>query len=136
MILDKQLEFSNAQAITATATSTNVVDLGPKNGRGMSGSGHLPIEFTVATTFTAAGAATLTIQTRTSDSSDMSGAVVIAQSPPLALADLVAGKDVPYYPGLPVNTKRYVDLNYVVSTGPFTAGAISARGAAAQQIGG
>ncbi|WP_445505013.1 Bbp16 family capsid cement protein [Microvirga sp. G4-2] len=136
MILDKQLEFSNAQAITVTAPSTNVVDLGPKNGRGMSGSGHLPIEFTVGTTFAAAGAATLTIQIRTSDSADMSGATVIEQSQDIAVADLAAGKDVAYYPTLPVNTKRYVDINYVVATGPFTAGTISARGAAAQQIGG
>lgn len=138
MILDKQLEFSNAQAITATAPSTNVIDLGPKGPRGSSTGvgGHLPIEFTVGTTFTAAGAATLTIQIRTSDAADMSGATVVASSQALALTDLVAGKDVPYYPTLPANMKRYVDLNYVVTTGPMTAGTISARGAAHLQIGG
>jgi len=135
MIQDKQLEFSNAQAITATAASTNVIDLGPKHGRGMAGPGPA-IEFTVGTTFAAAGAGTLTIQIRTSDSADMSGATVIASSQALALADLVAGKDVPYYPHIPVNAKRYVDLNYVVGTGPFTAGTLTARGTAALQIGG
>ena len=138
MILDKQLEFSNAQAITATAPSTNVIDLGPKGPRGSSTGehGHLPIEFTVGTTFTAAGAATLTIQIRTSANADMSGATVIASSQAIALADLAAGKDVPYYPMIPVNAKRYVDLNYVVGTGPFTAGTLTARGTADLQIGG
>lgn len=135
MIQDKQLEFSNAQAITATATSTNVIDLGAKHGRGHSGPGP-KIEFTVGTTFAAAGAAGLTIQIRTSDSSDMSGATVIASSQRLALADLEAGKGVPYYPHIPVNAKRYVDLNYVVDTGPMTAGTLTARGTAELQIGG
>lgn len=139
MILDKQLEFSNAQAITVTAASTNVIGLGPKQARGHSvgtpGAGTA-IDFSVATTFTAAGAATLTIQMRTSDSADMSSATVIASSGPLAVADLVAGKDVPFYLTIPATAKAYVDLNYVVATGPFTAGAISARGAAAHQIGG
>ncbi|MBA1159383.1 Bbp16 family capsid cement protein [Microvirga mediterraneensis] len=132
MIQDKQLEFSNAQAITATASSTNVIDLGPKNGRGTTGPGT-PIEFTVGQTFVGAG--TLTIQIRTSDSADMSGATVVAASPAFTAADLVAGKDLPYYPHIPVNTKRYVDLNYVASSA-FTAGTLTARGTAAAQIGG
>lgn len=138
MILDKQLEFSNAQAITVTVASTNVIDLGPKGPRNSSTGepGHLPIEFTVGTTFTAAGAATLTIQLRTSDASDMSNPVVVASSQEIAKADLVAGKDVQFYPTLPPNMKRYVDLYYVVATGPFTAGTISARGTAENQIGG
>lgn len=136
MIQDKQLEFSNAQAITASAASSNQIDLGPVNGRGMAGGGHLPIEFTVNTTFTAGGAATLTIQIRTSANADMSSSTVVAQSGPLALANLVAGKDVPYYPTLPRNVKRYVDVYYLVATGPMTAGAITARGTAALQIGG
>ena len=135
MIQDKQLEFSNAQAITATAPSTNVIDMGPVTNRGMTGPGP-KIEFTVGTTFTAAGAATLTIQIRTSDSADMSGATVIDSSQAIAVADLAAGKGVPYYPMIPVNAKRYVDLNYVVGTGPFTAGTLTARGTADLQIGG
>lgn len=135
MIQDKQLEFSNAQAITATAASTNVIDMGPVTNRGMTGPGP-KIEFTVGTSFAAAGAAGLTIQIRTSDQANMSGAVVIAQSQRLAIADLAAGKDVPYYPWIPVNAKRYVDINYVVDTGPFTAGTLTARGTADLQIGG
>lgn len=68
MILDKLLMFSEKQAVTASAASTDVIDLGPIDGtRRDIGVGY-PLEFlaTVDTTATAAGAATLNVQLQTS----------------------------------------------------------------------
>lgn len=68
MITDKLLMFSEAQAVTASAASTDVIDLGPIDGtRRDIGVGE-PLEFwaTVNTTATAAGAATLNVQLQTS----------------------------------------------------------------------
>ena len=68
MILDKLLMFSEAQAVTASAASTDVIDLAPIDGtRRDIGVGE-PLEFwaNVNTTATAAGAATVNVQLQTS----------------------------------------------------------------------
>lgn len=128
MILDAENRFSNAQAVTVTAKSTDTVDMGPnshaKNSQGQEK--KLEIVLHVNTTFTAAGAGTLTVQIRSSANSDMSSPVIHESSDVLALADLVAGNKIRYQPRVPINAGRYLDLNYVVGTGPMTAGALSA----------
>lgn len=128
MILDAENRFSNAQAVTVTAKSTDTVDMGPnshaKNSQGQEK--KLEILLHVNTTFTAAGAGTLTVQIRSSANSDMSSPVIHESSDVLALADLVAGNKIRYQPRVPINAGRYLDLNYVVGTGPMTAGALSA----------
>lgn len=134
MILDKQMELSNAQAITATAASANQLDLGPAGANGTAGSAEdLEIYINVDTTFTAAGAATLTCQLRSSPNANMSSATVHAQSDAIPVASLSAGSRFPWQPRIPMTVGRYVDMNYVVATGPFTAGNLSARGAASRQ---
>jgi hypothetical protein len=135
MIIDKQMELSNAQAVTATAASSNQLDLGPNGPWGSSGSDE-PLEMflNVDTTFTAAGAATLTIQLRSSPNANMSSPTVHLQSDAIPVASLVAGSRVPFWPRLPQNVGRYVDVNYVVATGPFTAGNISCRGTMDRQL--
>lgn len=68
MILDKLLMFSEAQAVTDTAASTDVIDLAPVDGtRRDIGVGY-PLEFwaLVNTKATAAGAATVNVQLQTS----------------------------------------------------------------------
>lgn len=134
MIQDAQGELSNQQAITATAKSTNTIDLGPnsyaKNAHGVA---NPELVFTVTETFTAAGAGTLEIQLRDSNSSDMSSPRVLDRSPVFALADLVAGQPLPWTPTIQRNSRRYIDANYVVSTGPMTAGKITARTTAGRQ---
>lgn len=94
MILDKLLMFSEAQAVTATAASTDVIDLAPVDGtRRDIGVGY-PLEFwaLVNTTATAAGAATVNVQLQTSP--DNSTWTTIYDSGALALAALKAGKRV------------------------------------------
>lgn len=135
MIIDKQMELSNAQAVTATAASTNQLDLGPNTwaGDSVGVEGELPLHFTIDTTFTAGGAATLRAQLRSSAAANMSSPTVHEQSDDIPVASLVAGARFPFRPTIPPNAGRYVDVNYVVTTGPMTAGAISCRGVASRQ---
>lgn len=124
MILDKLLMFSEAQAATATAASTDVIDLGPIDGtRRDIGVGY-PLEFwtTVNTTATAAGAATVNVQLQTSP--DNSTWTTIASSGDLALSALVAGKRI-VSQKVPSGVQKYLRVNYTVGTGPLTAGAFT-----------
>ncbi|TBL50578.1 hypothetical protein EYY98_09075 [Obesumbacterium proteus] len=124
MILDKLLMFSEAQAVTATAASTDVIDLGPIDGtRRDIGVGY-PLEFwtTVNTTATASGAATVNVQLQTSP--DNSTWTTIASSGDLALSALVAGKRI-VSQKVPSGVQKYLRVNYTVGNGPLTAGAFT-----------
>lgn len=125
MILDKLLMFSEAQAVTASAASADVIDLGPIDGtRRDIGVGY-PLEFwaTVNTTAAAAGAATVNIQLQTSP--DNSTWTTLSTSGDLALSALTSGKRV-MSQKVPQGVQRYLRVNYVVGTGPLTAGAFTA----------
>lgn len=124
MILDKLLMFSEKQAVTASAASTDVIDLGPIDGtRRDIGVGY-PLEFwaTVDTTATAAGAATLNVQLQTSP--DNSTWTTIYDSGALALSALTAGKRL-FSAKVPAGVQKYIRVNYSVGTGPLTAGAFT-----------
>ncbi|EAS2156610.1 hypothetical protein BBD74_12295 [Salmonella enterica] len=124
MILDKLLMFSEKQAVTASAASTDVVDLGPIDGTSRDIGVGYPLEFwaTVDTTATAAGAATLNVQLQTSP--DNSTWTTIYDSGALALAALTAGKRL-FSAKVPAGVQRYLRVNYTVGTGPLTAGAFT-----------
>lgn len=123
MIMDKLLQFSEAQAITATAVSTNVIDLGVNRDLGVDT--EIDVFIQVDTAFTAAGAATLTIELQTDDNVSFSSATALFTSAAIGKATLVAGYQ-PFRFKLPQVTERYLRLNYTVATGPMTAGAITA----------
>nr|WP_154927529.1 hypothetical protein [Pantoea agglomerans] len=125
MTLDKLLMFSEAQAVTASAASTDVIDLGPIDGtRRDIGVGY-PLELfvNVNTTAAAAGAATVNIQLQTSP--DNSTWTTLTSTGDLALSALTAGKRV-MSQKVPQGVQRYLRVNYVVGTGPLTAGAFTA----------
>ena len=125
MILDKLLMFSEAQAVTASAASTDVIDLGPIDGtRRDIGVGY-PLELfvNVNTTAAAAGAATVNIQLQTSP--DNSTWTTLTSSGDLALSALTSGKRV-MSQKVPQGVQRYLRVNYAVGTGPLTAGAFTA----------
>lgn len=127
MILDAALTLADAQAITVTATSSKVIDLGPESYVGnANGGGAIPIAVSVDESFTADGAATLQIAVRSSKSADMSSPKVHYLTPAIAKADLAAGKAFPAVLAIPYDAQRYVDLSYTVATGPFTAGKLTA----------
>lgn len=141
MIFDQTLLLSKAQAITATAVSTNVIDLlaagkAPRHSlalkRNLGIGNPIPFLIQVIEDFTAAGAATLTVTLETDDNEAFSSATVIWSSGAISLANLKAGQNLGVVNYLPkgVNDKglveRYFRLNYTVATGPMTAGKIQA----------
>lgn len=122
MIIDKFLQVSNEQAVTASAASTDVIDFGQTNpNTGMDDRSTLVI--TVDEAATAAGAATVTFSLQ--DSADNSSFADVSVTAAIGKATLVAG----YQITIPVPNKlrRYVRAYYTVATGPLTAGKFSAQ---------
>ena len=138
MIFDLQTLLSNQQAITATAASTNVIDLGA-TGTIYGGSGAMtrdigkgtPINLLVQVTETFNTLTSLTIaieldstETFTPDKSISLGTI--------ALASLVAGYQIPFQ-FIPDGVNlRYMRLKYTVAgtdptTGKITAGIVMGR---------
>jgi len=149
MIFDRTLLLSNKQAITATAVSTNVIDLlaagkpyrsAKTLNRNLGIGSCIPFLIQVTQDFAAAGAGTLTVTLECDDNVGFASARTIWSSGAIALADLKAGQNLGLVNYIPkgVNdkgiTEQYFRLNYTVATGPFTAGAIMAGVVADVQI--
>ncbi|MCH2240982.1 MAG: hypothetical protein MK041_03400 [Aquabacterium sp.] len=130
MMLDALLQLSSAQAVTATAVSTNVIDLSQPRDIGVGE--DLYATFGVDTSATAAGAATVTFEVIVSANSDLSSPTVIAATGAIPKAELTAGRapiSLPIpptaIPSAPLG-QRYLGVRYTVGTGPLTAGAFTA----------
>lgn len=122
MIIDKLLQVSDDQAVTATAASTDVIDFGQVNpNSGLSD--RLSMVVTVGEGATATGAATVTFAVQ--DSADNSSFADVASTAAIGKASLGLGAQVVI--PMPVLHRRYVRLNYTVATGPLTAGKFSAQ---------
>ena len=141
MITDNFLRLSGSltagsatgQAVTATANSTNVVDLSLARDIGEGES--LYVQFTVGTAFTAAGSATLTPTVVVSAADTLTTPTTIGTGGTIAVASLIAGFTfvVRLNPQLFGSTTtvsslglRYLGAIYTVATGPMTAGTITA----------
>ncbi len=127
MILDKQNMVSYKQAITASAVSADIIDLGPPMWTGFSGSDRdIDMFMSVDEPFVAAGAATLEVQIQSSPVENFSSGVVTHISTgAIPKANLTQTGKQSLGLHLPTDVQRYVRANYVVSTGPFTAGRIT-----------
>lgn len=122
MIIDRNQQFSNEQAVTATAASTDVYDSRQANpNTGMDGRSALVI--TVDESATAAGAATVTFALQ--DSADNSSFADVTSTAAIGKATLVAGYQIVI--PMPTKMRRYQRVNYTVATGPLTAGKFSAQ---------
>lgn len=155
MILDVNTALDVNHALTVTATSQFVLDLAGvgvgqpvTNKFGVSntsfgedigiGDGVSPPNLLcmIGTTFTAAGSATMRVQLQAAVDTNNTGTPgtwdTIAQTDDIAVALLTAGTKLgeftvpPRYPGQ--GFPRFYRLNYVIATGPMTAGAISFAG--------
>lgn len=130
MILDRQAQFSALQAVTVTAISTDVMDLGDDVTTQNIG-GNEPV-FLVVQTITAAtdsgSDATLTVTLESDSTANLAtsptvhystGALTFATFSPanttLAVVPLPFG-----------NYERYVGVRYTVASGPLTAGTFNA----------
>lgn len=133
MIFSAQQLFSDDQAITATAISENVIDLGVAGtpydavaplhqdvGKGN------PIYTLIQVTEAFNNLTTVTVTVETSANADLSSSTVLATEA-IALADLVAGKQT-FMQVLPNGAdQRYLGIRYTVAgtaptTGKFTSG--------------
>lgn len=134
MIMDRTLLFSDRQAITASAASTNIVDLGATGtvygtstpivrdvGLGTS----IPLLVTVTESFN--NLTSLAVAVQVDDNAGFSSARTVSTSTHL-LADLAASSDYLIPDSIPAGTnERYVRLFYTVTgtaptTGKITAG--------------
>ena len=129
MITDAQLTFSDGQAITADAASTNQVDL--TTARNLARSGAEDMRFIVVVTEAFNNLTSMTAAIRQSAASNMGSPDTILQGPAVTLASggLAVGKkllDVPWPDTDPVAAKQYLDVYYdITGTAPST-GKVSA----------
>lgn len=129
MMTDALLQLSSAQVVTASAVSTNTIDLGVA--RDLGPGEDLYAIFTVDEAATAAGAATVTFQVISSAAANLGSPTVLIQTDALAKTELTLGRKplvVPIPSALllaqPVG-QRYLGVQYTVATGPLTAGKFS-----------
>ncbi|APL94091.1 Bbp16 family capsid cement protein [Sphingobium indicum] len=140
MIFDNTLLFSDAQAITADAGSTNTIDLGATGtpfgasaalvrdiGKGC----KIPLSISVVEAFN--NLTSIEISLQVDDNSGFSSPKTVARSAVIALADLTAGKQIDFPDYIPQGAnERYLRLYYDITgtaptTGKITAGVVAAR---------
>jgi len=114
MITDRELTFSNDQAVTTgTQVSTDKVDTGVA-GININTNRELQIFVSVTTTFT--GGTSLNVNLVESASADLSSPTVLASSGVITEANLTAG-EVLLRTGVPRTSKRYLGLQFVTVAG-------------------
>lgn len=123
MLLDQQAIFSAAQAITATAASTNTIDTGSSKDSGKGG--DVPLLIQVVEAFNNLTSLTVTVQT---DDNTAFSSPTDVLSLVVPVASLTVGYKTPVIT-LPMKMERYIRLNYTVTgtaptTGKVTAGIV------------
>ncbi len=127
MIRDKLLQFSSAQAVTASAESTDYLDLG--SAREANDNGLIELITRVHTAFVTGNSAVLTVALQADNDAAFGTPTTVLQSAAaIAAATLVAGYE-PLRVRVPrlIVPERYVRLYYTVGTGSFSAGKIDAE---------
>lgn len=126
MITDALLLLASAQAVTASAVSTNTIDLG--TARDVGSGEPIYAVITVDQTVTAAGAATVNFQVIGSAAANLGSPTVLVQTDAIGKAELTAGRraivlEIPpsVLAAQPIG-QRYLGVNFLVGTGPLTAG--------------
>ena len=132
MLLDQQNLFSDAQAITGTAVSTNFINFGKRDTPPRSttalkpdkGNAHIPLLVQVVEDF--ATLTSLAVIAEVSDTSDFASVKQVGSTGIIPVADLVAGAILPL-DHIPLGTTaRYMRLRYDVTGTNATAGKITA----------
>jgi len=124
MILDKELMFSDNQAVTASAASTNVIDLGAIRNIGVGSRVFCVVVVTVA--FTDSGSdSTVTVDLETDDNSSFSSAVARQR---LGVFAALAPAGTRFIAALSpdVINERYLRVYYTLTGGSLTTGSFDA----------
>lgn len=141
MILDDTLVLSDAQAITATARSTNIIDIGaagvPGGGatnavrRDIGIGSEIPLLITVVEGFN--NLTSVAVGLEVDDDPAFASPTVLA-SRTYTLAELTQGAQLPFPAELPEGTReRYIGLRYTVTGTAPTLGKITAAVVAGRQ---
>jgi hypothetical protein len=135
MIMDKYLEFSDAQAVTATAISTNVVDLYPLGNQvntnltrdiGTGEDIYLVVR-TLAAVTDAGSDATLAVTLESDDNVGLTTPTVHFTSATLAFATFSPAGTELIRVKLPAGAyERYLGVRFTVGAGPLTGGTFDA----------
>ncbi|MBX3502799.1 MAG: hypothetical protein KF889_25420 [Alphaproteobacteria bacterium] len=123
MIFDKENLFSNDQAITDSAASTDYIDLGVSRDIGVGE--PMEVFLGVTTAMLSGGSSTLAVALQTDTQSSFATAVTLQSISGVAKASLVAGYEIAKWK-LPAGVQRYLRLYYTPGTTDFTAGAVRA----------
>lgn len=127
MIIDAFLQFSSAQAVTATAVSTNTIDLGIA--RDVGPGEEMEICITVDQSF--ATATSVNIQVISSAAANLGTPSVLIETGAIVIANLTAGRR-PIVIRMPRTLvtalgQRYLGLQYTVAGSNATAGQFTAN---------
>lgn len=126
MIMDANLRFSNAQALTAAAASTNIIDQAIANRDAGTGK-PLFVVVVVTTAFTDSGSdSTLTCTLRGDSTSTITPDATRDLFIIPALAAVGDTFIAPLHPRGNVEQYRYMDMYFTPNNGNLTAGAVSA----------
>lgn len=120
MLFDAKLLMSSAQAITATAVSTDTIDRGDTKDVGKAG--DIPILVQVVEAFNTL--TSLTVELQTDDNSSFTTPRSLF-SVVVPLADLKLGYQIPVIT-LPQKTERFLRMNYTVTGTAPTLGKVTA----------
>lgn len=122
MLLDNQTIFSDNQAVTTTAVSTNVVHTAAGHFKEIATGTPIPLLIQVVTDF--AGATSVTAEVQTATDAAFTTPVTLATSGAIAVASLKAGYRFPIVT-MPKGNLGYTRIKYTVD-GTATAGKITA----------
>ncbi len=143
MLLDSYTLLSDDQAITASAASTNYMDLGAPGTppyapaaltRDIGATNDVEILFQVTTAF--ATLTSLTVGLQVDDNSSFSSATTVISTAAIPVASLVAGYKFSLQIVPPGTNERYLRAYYTVAGSNATAGAIKAAVIAGHQSNG
>jgi hypothetical protein len=131
MFMDQDLLFSDAQAVTATAASSNYADLGPLFSGNLNrdiGVSEMYISISVDVAMTDSGSdSTIAVSLETDDNTSFSSAATVAT---LVTIPAVTAAGTKYFVRLPIATtvpyERYIQLRYTAANGNLTTGSFTA----------
>ncbi len=141
MILDNTLVLSDGQAITASAASTNIIDIGAA-GTSWGASSAVRRDIGIGTEIPIAVAVTqsfntltsLTIALQVDDDAAFGSPTTVATGPAVLLAGLTAGALITFPAELPEGSnERYIRLYYTVGGANPTLGKVTAAVVAGRQ---
>lgn len=125
MFIDYLTVLSDAQALTTSAVSTNIIDTVAGGCDAMLAGPGAMAQFLIDTTITSSQSISVTFDLQTATDSAFTSPVTLASSGAISRATLVTG-NVPYQPIIPPGCLRFLRA-YYTSNGTIQAGNVDCR---------